>query len=66
MEVILPQQVHDAQKFLDCAEKLDYDEFEAVRNANFYVFTFHEINPYILFRKCLFSAMQAAMLMCLS
>ncbi|EDV39738.1 uncharacterized protein Dana_GF10168 [Drosophila ananassae] len=29
MEVILPQQVHDAQKFLDCAEKLDYDEFEA-------------------------------------
>ncbi|XP_017096114.2 uncharacterized protein [Drosophila bipectinata] len=29
MDVILPQQVHDAQKFLDCAEKLDYDEFEA-------------------------------------
>lgn len=37
MEIILPQQVHDAQKFLDCAEKLDYDEFEAVRIANFCV-----------------------------
>ncbi|KAH8300444.1 hypothetical protein KR018_005804 [Drosophila ironensis] len=29
MEIILPQEVHDAQKFLDCAEKLAYDEFSA-------------------------------------
>ncbi|XP_017072208.1 uncharacterized protein LOC108108620 isoform X2 [Drosophila eugracilis] len=29
MEVILPQDVHNAKKFLDCAEKLEYDEFSA-------------------------------------
>nr|XP_016934732.1 uncharacterized protein LOC108013392 isoform X2 [Drosophila suzukii] len=29
MEIILPQEVHNAQKFLDCAEQLDYDEFSA-------------------------------------
>ncbi|XP_017004284.3 uncharacterized protein [Drosophila takahashii] len=31
MEIVLPQEVHDAQKFLDCAEQLDYDEFSAKR-----------------------------------
>ncbi|KAH8361545.1 hypothetical protein KR084_007625 [Drosophila pseudotakahashii] len=29
MEIVLPQEVHDAQKFLDCAEQLEYDEFSA-------------------------------------
>ncbi|XP_017111963.1 uncharacterized protein LOC108135647 isoform X1 [Drosophila elegans] len=29
MEIILPQKAHDAKKFLDCAEKVDYDEFSA-------------------------------------
>ncbi|XP_050742725.1 uncharacterized protein LOC108035337 isoform X2 [Drosophila biarmipes] len=29
MEIILPREVHNAQKFLDCAEQLDYDEFSA-------------------------------------
>ncbi|KAH8380537.1 hypothetical protein KR009_011230 [Drosophila setifemur] len=29
MEVILPQDVHDEHKFLDCAQKLEYDEFSA-------------------------------------
>ncbi|XP_043646940.1 uncharacterized protein LOC122615852 isoform X2 [Drosophila teissieri] len=29
MDIIFSQDVHDAQKFLDCAEKLEYDEFSA-------------------------------------
>ncbi|KAH8286306.1 hypothetical protein KR054_006584 [Drosophila jambulina] len=29
MEIIFPQDVHDVQKFLSCAEQLDYDEFSA-------------------------------------
>ncbi|XP_017059066.1 uncharacterized protein LOC108099914 isoform X2 [Drosophila ficusphila] len=29
MDIILPREAHDAQKFLDCADKLDYDEFSA-------------------------------------
>nr|NP_648972.2 uncharacterized protein Dmel_CG7692, isoform A [Drosophila melanogaster]AAF49353.2 uncharacterized protein Dmel_CG7692, isoform A [Drosophila melanogaster] len=29
MDLIFSQDVHDAEKFLDCAEKLEYDEFSA-------------------------------------
>ncbi|XP_022215440.2 uncharacterized protein LOC111069610 isoform X2 [Drosophila obscura] len=29
MEVILPLELHNGQKFLDCASKLEYDEFSA-------------------------------------
>jgi len=37
MEIILPQEVHNAQKFLDCAEQLDYDEFSAVSDCVLYL-----------------------------
>ncbi|EDW35120.1 GL20452 [Drosophila persimilis] len=64
MEVILPLKLLNGQKFLDCASKLDYDEFSAVslsrpNHAIAYCLTF-------VYRKCSCSALKAAMWMCLS